>query len=129
MSEAVQRHAPVRGWTARLLGRFHVTGSFWYRIHHWGVQRPAWMVAPFVNLFTFGFFFALIRIRKAVWHNLEAVLGKAGFFRRNWGTYKTLHTFAWCLTAGGRRGSSPGGGLPARRDVGIRQTKIRRWAH
>jgi len=35
---AIPPHAPEAGYSRRLLGRFHVTGVFWYRFHRWGVS-------------------------------------------------------------------------------------------
>lgn len=92
-------HAPEAGWARRLLGRFHVTGVFWYRFHGQGVAAlPAWMLGPMVTLFTTFFFFTLFKIRRAVAGNLEAVLGRAGFLRRQVRIYKTLWNFAWSLS-------------------------------
>jgi phosphatidylinositol dimannoside acyltransferase len=91
-------HAPSRGRTARLLGRFHVTGVFWYRIHAWGAARPEWVIRSVLPLFTAFFFVTLRRIRGAVTHNLEAVLGTAGWFERQRRIWRTFHVFAWSLT-------------------------------
>lgn len=37
-AEQVPPHAPVPGRFAKILGTFHVTGYFWYRIHEIGVS-------------------------------------------------------------------------------------------
>jgi KDO2-lipid IV(A) lauroyltransferase len=91
-------HAPSRGRTARLLGRFHVTGVFWYRIHAWGATLPEWAIRLVLPLFTAFFFVALRRIRRAITHNLEAVLGAAGWTERQRRIWRTFHAFAWSLT-------------------------------
>lgn len=96
---AAPPHAPERGRLARLLGPLHVTGVFWYRFHAWGVRHlPGWAVAPCVHLFTFFFFLALRRIRRAVAANLVPVLGPAGFWETQRRIHRTLLTYAWCLT-------------------------------
>ncbi len=92
-------HAPEAGWARRLLGRFHVTGVFWYRFHGGGVAvLPSWSMWVMVSVFTTFFFFTLIKIRDAVAGNLDAVLGRAGWLRRQGRIYKTLWNFAWSLT-------------------------------
>lgn len=84
---------------SRLLGRFHVTGVFWYRFHRWGVSiLPEWGVRTFIVLFTTFFFVALRRIRKALGNNLEAVLGPCGWWERQRRIYRTMWSFAWCLS-------------------------------
>jgi lauroyl/myristoyl acyltransferase len=96
---AAAPHAPETGRLRRLLGPFHVTGVFWYRVHGWGARSwPAschWVVVTF---FTTFFFCTLFTIRKAVAANLEAALGPCGFFRRQARIYRLFFTFAWCLT-------------------------------
>lgn len=82
-----------------MLGRFHVTGVFWFRFHRWGVSiLPEWGVRLFIVLFTTFFFVALRRIRRAIAHNLEAVLGPCGWWRRQQRIYRTMWSFAWCLS-------------------------------
>jgi len=91
--------APERGRLARLLGPLHVTGVFWYRFHLWGVRHgPRWAFSPCVHLFTCFFAIALRRIRRAIKANLAAVLGPAGFLEAERRVWRTLLTFAWCLT-------------------------------
>ncbi len=83
----------------RLLGRFYVTGSFWYRFHLWGVSvLPNWGVRVFITLFTTFFFVALRRIRKAIAKNLEVVLGPCGWWERQKRIYRTMWNLAWCLS-------------------------------
>ena len=92
-------HAPELGWSRRLLGRFHVTGLFWYRLHLWGVSHlPSWAVAPFVLLFTAFFFLVLLRIRRAPAANLVPVLGPCGWLERQRRIWLTLWNQAWCNT-------------------------------
>lgn len=90
-------HAPEAGWSRRLLGRFHVTGVFWYRFHVWGMSHlPSWAVGIFVALFTGFFFLVLRRIRGAVAANLEPVLGSCGWLDRQRRIWRTLWNQAWC---------------------------------
>jgi lauroyl/myristoyl acyltransferase len=102
------QHAPVLGLTHRLLGRFHVTGVFWYQFPYWAFTRlPFWMQWIGVTLFTAVFFVALTRIRSAIASNLEPVLGRANRLTR-WGrAYRTMHAFAWCLNERYRRLAEP----------------------
>ena len=92
-------HAPELGPMRRRLGSLHVTGVFWYRFHRWGVSiLPNWGVWVFITLFTTFFFVALRRIRKAIAANLAAVLGPCGWWRRQARIYRTMWSFAWCLS-------------------------------
>lgn len=102
------RHGPALGLTHRLLGRFHVTGVFWYRFAHWAFTRlPPWTEWAIVSVFTTFFFLTLWNIRRALASNLETVLGRAGRWE-TWGrSYKTLWAFAWCLTERYRRLTAP----------------------
>ncbi len=87
------------GWTGALLGRFHVTGVFWFRFHRFGVRiLPDWLLGPMLTLFTTIFFVALIRIRRAIGRNLYVVMGPASWWERQRRAYRTLHNFAFCLT-------------------------------
>lgn len=96
---AIPPHAPEAGWSRRLLGRFHVTGVFWYRFHRWGVSiLPGWGIRVIVVLFTTFFFFTLIKIRRAIADNLVPVLGRCGFWRRQVRICRTMLTFGWCLS-------------------------------
>ncbi len=92
-------HAPETGRARRLLGPFHVTGVFWYRFHGWGARIwPSSLMWVIITFFTTFFFLTLIKIRGAVAHNLEAVLGPCGWLRRQLRIYRTMWNFAWCLT-------------------------------
>lgn len=91
-------HAPHRGWASRLLGPFHVTGVFWFRLHAFGARRAEWVIRLMTPLFTALFFCTIFAIRRGVAANLEAVLGPCGFWRRQVRLWRTFHTFAWCQT-------------------------------
>lgn len=99
VSAAAAPHAPEVGWARRVLGRFHVTGVFWFRLHRAGIALlPSWALAPVIQLFTAFFFLTLLRIRGAIASNLEAVLGPAPWWRRQIWIHRTFWNFAWCLT-------------------------------
>jgi lauroyl/myristoyl acyltransferase len=101
-------HAPTLGLSYRLLGRFHVTGVFWYRFPYYGFRRlPAWTDWLTVAVFTPFFFLTMGRIRRAVGANLEPVLGRAGPVTRWRRSFRTLRSFAWCLIERYRRFSTP----------------------
>lgn len=92
-------HAPEAGWARRLLGPFHVTGVFWFRLHGLGVKfLPGWALGAAVTLFTTFFWVVLRKIRAAIAENLEAVLGPCGWWQRQRRIYRTFNTFAWCLS-------------------------------
>jgi lauroyl/myristoyl acyltransferase len=92
-------HAPEAGWVRRLLGPFHVTGVFWFRFHRFGVTViPNWAMGLGMALFTTFFWICLLNIRKAIGANLQAVLGPSGWLGRQRRIFRTLHTFAWCLS-------------------------------
>ncbi|HEX6851786.1 MAG TPA: MMPL family transporter [Candidatus Polarisedimenticolaceae bacterium] len=91
-------HAPEGGRARRWLGRFHVTGVFWFRFHLFGVRHFSWGARVGVPAFTVVFFVALRRIRRAVASNLEAVLGPCGPIERERRIWRTFLSFAWCLT-------------------------------
>jgi KDO2-lipid IV(A) lauroyltransferase len=92
-------HAPEAGWARRVLGPFHVTGVFWFRIHRWGVSvLPSWGINVIVALFTTFFWLVLRRIRAAVAANLEVALGPCGWLERQRRIYRTFWSFAWCLS-------------------------------
>jgi len=87
------------GFAKRLLGRFHVTGVFWYRIHRFGMKiLPDPGVSVVVLVFTSVFFVFLLRIRRAIAANVEAVLGPCGFLERQRRIWRTMWTFGWCLS-------------------------------
>jgi lauroyl/myristoyl acyltransferase len=92
-------HAPETGRVRRLLGPFYVTGVFWYRFHGWGARIwPSSQMWVVITFFTTFFFLTLVNIRGAVAQNLEAVLGPCSWLRRQLRIYRTMWTFAWCLT-------------------------------
>lgn len=92
-------HAPEAGLIRRLLGPFYVTGVFWFRLHRWGVSHlPQWAIGTAIFLFTSFFFVALRNIRAAVADNLVPVLGPCGWWERQRRIFRTLWTFAWCLS-------------------------------
>ena len=92
-------HAPEKGWAARLLGDFHVTGLFWYRFHRWAVASlPEWALVPLIAIFTAFFFVTILKIRRAIASNLVPVLGPARWIERQRRIFRTMHAFAWCLT-------------------------------
>jgi lauroyl/myristoyl acyltransferase len=92
-------HAPETGWVRRLLGPFHVTGVFWFRIHRWGVTiLPSWAIGSAINLFTTFFWITLRNIRAAIAANLEPVLGPCGWWEQQRRIYRTFWKFAWCLS-------------------------------
>ena len=98
MSET-RAHAPEATAAQRWLGKLHVTGVVWYRLHGWGARTfPDWLVAVAVAVFTSFFFVVLIRIRSAIAANLEVALGPCGFLERQRRIWRTLWRFAWCLT-------------------------------
>jgi lauroyl/myristoyl acyltransferase len=95
----VPPHAPEVGWPRKILGPFYVTGIFWFRIHQLGVRLiPSWLVGSFVLSFTALFSVVLRNARAAVASNLEAVLGPCGWWARQARIFRTLLSFAWCLT-------------------------------
>jgi KDO2-lipid IV(A) lauroyltransferase len=103
MSVAVPResppHAPEGGWSRRLLGPFHVTGVFWFRLHLFGVTIvPRRALGVVIGLFSTFFWISLRKIRAAIAANLEAVLGPCGWWERQRRIHRTFHTFAWCLS-------------------------------
>ena len=95
---ATPPHAPERGWSYRLLGPFHVTGVFWYRVHRLIVRavpsRLLWIPGVF---FATLFFLCLRDLRGVIAANLEAVIGPCGFWERQGRVYRTMWTFGWCL--------------------------------
>ena len=92
-------HAPEASRAQRLLGDFHVTGLFWYRLHRWAVKTvPAWLLPPILNVFTLFFFLTIFKIRSAIAANLDAVLGPTNWLERQHRIWRTMHNFAWCLT-------------------------------
>jgi len=103
------------------LGRFHVTGSFWYRAHHQGLQYiPTWSIRPLLKIFTAIFFVVLRKIRRAIAQNLEAALGPCSWFERQRRIYRTMRNLAWSLTERYER-------LNATRSPSLRLTGEEHW--
>jgi lauroyl/myristoyl acyltransferase len=101
-------HAPTLGLTHRLLGRFHVTGFFWYRLGYWTFTRlPSWTEWVSVTCSAIFFFFALGRIRGALASNLDPVLGRATRLERWRRSFRTIWAFAWCFAERYRRFAEP----------------------
>jgi lauroyl/myristoyl acyltransferase len=91
-------HAPETGWSARLLGRFHATGIFWYRLNRWLVTAtPDWLMAPLITALTPFAYAVLVRVRRAIGANLAAALGPAGFVERQRRVLWTIRNFGMCL--------------------------------
>lgn len=91
-------HAPEIGWSARLLGRFHLTGIFWYRLNRWLVTAaPDWLMAPLIAFMTPFAYAVLVRVRRAIGANLAAALGPAGFLERQRRCLRAIRTFGMCL--------------------------------
>lgn len=91
-------HAPEAGLTQKLLGRFHVTGVFWYKLLNFGVSilpRGGWNLI--VPVFMSFFFVSLIKIRRAIASNLEAVLGPCGWMEAQRRIFRTMWEFSWCF--------------------------------
>ncbi len=107
-ARSTPQHAPELGLTHRLLGRFHVTGVFWYQFAYWGFTRPPswteWISVPTSAVF---FFLALGRIRGALAANLEPVLGPAGVLESLRRSFRTIWAFSWCFTERYRRLANP----------------------
>lgn len=91
-------HGPESSSLARrILGRFYVTGIFWYRFHLWGVTHvPSWGISVILVPFTTFFYLTLRRIRRAIAENLEPVLGRIGLLGRELRIFRTMWSHAWC---------------------------------
>jgi KDO2-lipid IV(A) lauroyltransferase len=91
-------HAPETGWSARLLGRFHLTGVFWYRLNRWLVRAaPDWLMAPLIAVLTPLAYAVLVRVRRAIGANLAAALGPAAFLERQRRILRTIRSCGMCL--------------------------------
>jgi lauroyl/myristoyl acyltransferase len=105
---AAPEHGPSLGLTHRLLGRFHVTGVFWYRFAYWGFTRmPSWTEWLSVTASALFFFLTLRRIRAALASNLEPVLGPATRWQRWQRSFRTIWAFSWCFAERYRRLANP----------------------
>ena len=99
MTSAAPPQAPQRGWIARWLGPLHVTGSFWFRLQLFGTKVvPEGLKHVLLPIFTFFFFTCLHGVRRAIGSNLRVVMGPCGFWERQRRVFRTLKTFAWCMT-------------------------------
>jgi lauroyl/myristoyl acyltransferase len=99
VSSSVDRpQAPVVGWPRRILGPFHFSGIFWFRLPFWGMSwlDDRWFEVA-ILLFTGGFLVALRQVRLALAANLEPVLGPAGYWQRQRRAFRSLRNFAYCL--------------------------------
>lgn len=99
MRSAVPPQAPQRGGLARWLGPLHITGSVWFRLLCFGAkvvpERPKRFLLP---IFTLVFSACLGGVRRAIGDNLQVVMGACGFWERQRRVFRTLKTFAWCMT-------------------------------
>jgi lauroyl/myristoyl acyltransferase len=91
-------HAPRIGWVRRLLGPLHVTGVFWYRLPTLAPKLlPGWLFVPAEWVFAGLFYCFLVNIRRAIVSNLDVVLGRCGFWRRQLRALRTMRDFALCF--------------------------------
>ncbi|HKQ98511.1 MAG TPA: lysophospholipid acyltransferase family protein [Candidatus Polarisedimenticolia bacterium] len=96
--DAIPPHAPERGWSWRLLGPFHVTGVFWYRVQYFIVRAtPSWLLWIPGTFFATLFFLCLHDLRAVIAANLEPVLGPCGWWERQRRAYGTMWNFGWCV--------------------------------
>ncbi|MEM9556144.1 MAG: lysophospholipid acyltransferase family protein [Acidobacteriota bacterium] len=83
----------------RLLGKYHVYGVFWYKLHFFAVRAvPKWLYPVLLPTFVAFFFVALRSVRRAITSNLEVVLGPCGFLERQRRIWRNLWVYSWCLT-------------------------------
>lgn len=91
--------APERTWIARWLGPFYVTGSFWFRLHRFGVSvLPEWAIRSAILCFTSLFYLILHRIRRDLASNLRVIMGPCGWRESQRRVFATLKNFAWCVS-------------------------------
>ncbi len=91
----------MSGWPRRLLGRFHFSGVFWYRLHLLAATRlPRVLLALAIAIFATFFGLVLGKIRRAIRHNLEHALGPArwGVVGGNLRAWRTIWNHSWCMT-------------------------------
>lgn len=99
LTRAVEIPASARGdtWARRLLGRFHITGTFWLEALMWVTRGSPLRVTSMVWLWSFVFFFLLWRPRRIVTRHLDHILGRAGFLERQRRIFRFFKEHAWCL--------------------------------
>lgn len=97
---AVSQEPELVSWQRRLLGRFHVTGVFWYRLHFWAMRHwPRPLVPATVLAFASLFSLLLRGMRRAIANNLEWVHGhRVGWWTRYRWAFRTIRNHAWCMT-------------------------------
>ncbi len=98
-SRAVENTKAARGdtWARRLLGPFHITGTFWLRALMWVARGSEARAVSMVWLWSTVFFFCLVRPRRIVTQHLDHVLGRVGFFGRQRRIWRFFKEHAWCL--------------------------------
>lgn len=99
LTRASENTAAARGdtWARRLLGRFHITGTFWLRAIMWVARGSEFRAVTMVWLWSAIFFFLLQRPRRIVTRHLDHILGRAGFLRRQARIFRFFKEHAWCL--------------------------------
>jgi lauroyl/myristoyl acyltransferase len=94
----VHPHAPAVSWVRRLLGPFYVTGVFWYWFPTVTPRfLPGWAFMPTETLFGAAFYLFLHNVRRAIIHNLTAVLGTCGFWAGQRRALRTIVNFSLCF--------------------------------
>ena len=96
---AAENTQAARGdtWARRLLGRFHITGTFWLSAIMWVSRGSAVRAVSMVWLWSAVFFCCLVRPRRIVTRHLDHILGRAGFLRRQLRIFRFFKEHAWCL--------------------------------
>lgn len=99
LTRAAENTEAARGdtWSRRLLGRFHITGTFWLRAIMWVSRGSELRAVSMVWLWSAVFFFFLVRPRRIVTKHLDHILGRAGFLRRQLRIFRFFKEHAWCL--------------------------------
>jgi lauroyl/myristoyl acyltransferase len=99
VARAEENKDAARGdtWARRLLGRCHITGTFWLRALMWVSRGSEFRAVTMVWLWSAIFFCCLVRPRRIVTTHLDHILGRAGFFRRQLRIFRFFKDHAWCL--------------------------------
>lgn len=84
-------------WSFRLLGRFHITGTFWVRAIMWVARGSEFRAVTMVWLWSAIFFCLLVRPRRIVTRHLDHIIGRAGFFGRQARILRFFREHAWSL--------------------------------